>query len=78
MHLRVQSAEEDKITYDSAVSATFLQPQRGTENDNEPVLIPIEYIGWVEEILELNYIGHYVIVLLCSWMKAYQRDRMQL
>ena len=24
----------------------------------------------VEEILELNYTNHYVIVLLCSWIKA--------
>jgi hypothetical protein len=33
MHLRVRSAEEDKIMADSAIAATFLQPQWGTEND---------------------------------------------
>ena len=26
MHLRVHNAEEDKVTYDSTVAATFLQP----------------------------------------------------
>jgi hypothetical protein len=70
MHLRVRSAEEDKITCDSAVAATFLQPMRGTKNEDQPTLIPMEYIGWVDEIIALNYGGHYVIVLLCSWAKA--------
>jgi hypothetical protein len=32
MHLRVRNAEKDKVTCDSAIAATFLQPQRGMEN----------------------------------------------
>jgi hypothetical protein len=55
-----------KTTSDSSIAATFLQPRRGTENDLHPTLIPVEYLGWIEEILELNYGGHCVIVLLCS------------
>jgi hypothetical protein len=75
MHLRVQSAEGDKITYDSSVATTFLQLERGTESTMQPTMIPIEYIGWIEEILELNYGGHCVIVLLCTWIKAISEGR---
>jgi hypothetical protein len=28
----------------------------------------VEYIGWMEEILELNYRSHCCIVVLCSWI----------
>jgi hypothetical protein len=70
MHIRVRSAEEEKNTSDSSVAATFMQPRRGTENDAIPSLVPVEYVGWVEEIVELNYGGHCVIVLVCLWMKA--------
>jgi hypothetical protein len=30
----------------------------------------LEYIGWVEEILELNYKVLKIVVLLCNWVKA--------
>jgi hypothetical protein len=66
IHLRVCSVEYDKNTSDSSVAATFLQPRRGTENEVEPILIPVEYIGWIEEILELDNGGHCIIVLLYS------------
>jgi hypothetical protein len=70
MHLRVRSAEQDKNTYDSTVAATFLRPSGRPENEVNLTMIPVEYIGWIEEILELNYGGHCTIILLCSWMKA--------
>jgi hypothetical protein len=30
----------------------------------------VDYVGWLDEILELDYRGHCVIVLLCSWIKS--------
>jgi hypothetical protein len=66
MHLRVRSVEDDKITCDSSVAATFLRPEQGTESAMQPTMILVEHIGWIEEILELNYEGHCMIVLLCS------------
>jgi hypothetical protein len=70
MHLRIRSAEEDKRTCDSSIAASFLQPLRGTESSDDTVVVPVEYIGWIDEILELNYGGHCIIVLLCSRVKA--------
>jgi hypothetical protein len=30
----------------------------------------MKYVGWIEEILELDYKSHCCIVLLCSWIPA--------
>jgi hypothetical protein len=34
----------------------------------------MEYVGWIEETLELNYRMHCVIVLLCLWVFAKLED----
>jgi hypothetical protein len=52
-------------TCDSSVAATFLRPCRSGVQDRNPVLASIEYVGNVEEILEVNYGGLFVTVLVC-------------
>lgn len=64
-HLRVRSAETELRTCDSGVAATFLRPCRSGVRDRNPVLARIEYVGNVEEILEVNYGGLFVTVLAC-------------
>jgi hypothetical protein len=39
-------------------------------NDQKPILAKLEYVGWVEEILELNYGVLNTMVLLCNWVKT--------
>lgn len=34
------------------------------------MIADVEYVGHVEEIVELNYSGFCVVVLMCSWVKA--------
>jgi hypothetical protein len=34
------------------------------------VLAKLECVGWIEEILELNYGVLNVVVLLCDWVKV--------
>jgi hypothetical protein len=43
--------------------------------DSEDEVDTFEYVGWVEEILELNYRSHYCIVLVCSWIPRAQNIR---
>ena len=38
--------------------------------DRNHVVADVEYVGELHEIVEVNYGGLYVIVHLCSWMKA--------
>jgi hypothetical protein len=74
MHLRIRTAEEEKITCDSAVASAVWKRSRSTDTNAGGQLDKMEYVGWVEEILELNYRTHCVIVLLCSWVSANLED----
>ena len=71
MHLRCRTTELAKQTTDSGVAATFLQSLSwGMLNSNEDIYTNIEYVGFIEEILELDYGRHCVVVLVYSWVKA--------
>ena len=72
-HLRVASVETHLKTCDSGVAATFRRPCRASLRDRNPVMAEVEYVGQIHEIVELNYGGLCVIVLLCSWIKANYR-----
>ncbi len=62
--IHVSSVEEHLTTFDSGVVATFEQECRLGTNDWRPILAKLEYVGWVEEILELNYGVLKIVVLL--------------
>ena len=69
MHIRVHDAEDDKLTSDSGVAASVWRRQREPEL-GRTFLSGKWYVGWVEEIIELNYRSHCVAVLACSWIPA--------
>jgi hypothetical protein len=66
----VLSVEEHPTTSDCGVVATFEQECMLGWNDQRPIVAKLEYVGWVEEILKLNYGMLNNIVLLCNWVKA--------
>jgi hypothetical protein len=71
MHLRCRTAELAGQTADNGVAATFLQSSLwGMLDSNEDTDTNVEYVGFIEEILELDYGRHCVVVLVCSWVKA--------
>jgi hypothetical protein len=69
-HLRVASEKSHLSTFDSRVIATFEQECRSHSNDRNPFMASLEYVGWIEEILELDYGRFQTIVLLCNWVVA--------
>ena len=69
-HVRVRSAQAQLTTMDSGVAATFRQLCRSGVKDTNPKSADLEYVGWVEEILSVDY-GHFeVVVLYCNWVVA--------
>lgn len=83
MHLRVRSAEEGLVTRDSCVVASFTRQLRWGLCNGLPIERTDEYVGYLEEILELDYRNHCTTVLVCDWVKRtadvhfphVQRDR---
>lgn len=69
-HYRVLSSERPLRTCDSGVAATFKQVCRNGRRDNNQVNADVEYVGHIEEILELNYRRHCLVVLVCDFVRA--------
>jgi hypothetical protein len=69
-HLRVANAKHHLLIVDSGVVTTFEQECHSRSNDRKLVLASLEYVGWIEEILELDYGRFQTIVLLCNWVVA--------
>jgi hypothetical protein len=70
MHLRVRSSEGGLVTRDSCVVAAFTQQLRWGICNGKPIERIAEHVGFIEEILELDYRNHCTTVLLCEWVKA--------
>ena len=71
--LRVRSAELNLKTCDSGIAATFVRPCRFGLRDRNPVMAALEYVGHLEEIIELDYIEFRQTVLIGTWVKANYR-----
>ena len=69
-HYRVLSSELPLKTCDNGVAATFKQVCRNGRRDSNQVTADVEYVGHIEEILELNYRRHCLVVLVCDFVKA--------
>ena len=69
-HYRVASSERPLKTCDSGVATTFRQICRNNTRDGNQVNADVEYVGHIEEILELNYRRHCLVVLVCDFVKA--------
>jgi hypothetical protein len=68
MNMRIKSAEEEKVTCDSGVTSAVWRRSRGHAGTRSGYLETAEYVGWIKEILEVDYRNHCCIVLVCSWI----------
>ncbi len=50
--------------------ATFQQEYLFHLNDQNLTMTSFKYIGWIKEILELDYGQFQTIMLLCNWVVA--------
>jgi hypothetical protein len=70
----VANAEKHLSTVDSRVVMKFEQKCHFHSNDPNPIMVSIEYVGWIKKILKLNYGRFQTILLLCNWVVAnYER-----
>jgi hypothetical protein len=69
-HIRVRGAKADLSTCDSGVAAIFLQLCRSSSSDKNMRMANLEYVGWVEEIISVDYEKFEVVVLYCTWAQA--------
>ena len=73
-HIKVRGAEADLSTCDSGVATTFLQSYRSSNSDKNMRTAILEYVGWVEEIINVDYGKFEVVVLYCTWARTNRSD----
>ena len=56
-------------------SSFFKRPCRSGRRDQNASHATVEYIGQIQEIVELDYGRHCTVVLICDWVKANYRGR---
>jgi hypothetical protein len=72
-HIRVRRAEADLNTCDSGIAAMFSQDYRASVTNRNMRSANLEYIGWVEEIIGIDYGKFELLVLYFTWVKANMR-----
>ena len=70
MHLRERSSEGGLVIRDSCVVAAFIEQLRWGIRNGSPIERTTEHVGYIQEILELDYRNHCTMVLLCEWVRA--------
>jgi hypothetical protein len=65
-HLQVANVKKQFSIANSRVAITFKQECCSHSNDPNPIMASIEYIGWIEKNLELNYGLFQTIVFFCN------------
>lgn len=70
MHLRVRGAETRLVTRDSCVVASFTRQLCWEVTNGRPIERTDDYVGYIEEILELDYRNHCTTLLVCDWVKG--------
>ncbi len=69
IHFKVANIEKHLTRNDNGVVVVFEQECILGPNDENPFFAKLEYVGWVEVILELNYGVLKMVVLFCNWVK---------
>jgi hypothetical protein len=68
-HIHVCSAEKHLTTNDNCVVDIFEQECISRPNDLKPIFVNLEYVRWVDKILELNSNVLNIVVLFNNWVK---------
>ena len=66
----VHSAEGILTTVNSGVDAAFFQHCCSSVHARNLKGANLEYVGWVEEILAVDYSRYELVVLYCNWVMA--------
>jgi hypothetical protein len=67
-HIRVHSAKETLPMVNSSVATTFFQHCHSSVCDINLKATNLEYVGWGEEILAVDYDRYEMVALYCNWV----------
>ncbi len=69
-HICLKKIKTNLVIVHFRIVPTFITMCKSSGQVNNPIKVELEYVEWVEEILELDYGTTCVIVLFCNGVKA--------
>ena len=60
----------DLFTCNNGVATMFLQSCRASNSNKNMRITNLEYVGWVEEIISVDYGKFKFVVLYCTWAQT--------
>ena len=69
-HIQVRIAKGNLNTCDNDVATTSSQSCRASSSDRNLSTVHLEYFGWMEEIIAMDYSKIKLYVLYCLWIQV--------
>jgi len=74
-HYRVEIVDVKIRTFDCGVMVDFKQSSRASSKDKNIVEGNLQYVGKIQEIIELDYRSFKCCIFKCKWYEAFERTR---
>jgi len=74
-HYRVERVDEKRRSFDCGVMVDFKQPSRASSKDKNVIEGNLQYIGKIQEIIELDYRSFKCSIFKRKWYESFDRTQ---
>ena len=74
-HYYVESVDVKRRSFDCGVMVDFKQSSRASSKDKNVIEGNLQYVGKIQEIIELDYRSFKCSIFKCKWYEAFNRTK---
>jgi hypothetical protein len=74
-HYRVESVDVKRRSFDCGIMVDFKQSSRASSKDKNIIEGNLQYVGKIQEIIELDYRSFKCCIFKCRWYEAFERTQ---
>ena len=74
-HYRVERVDAKRRSFDCGVMVDFKQSSRASSKDKNVIEGNLQYVGKIQEIIELDYHSFKCCIFNCKWYEAFNMTR---
>ena len=74
-HYRVERVDVKRQYFDCGIMVDFKQSIRASSKDKNIIKVSLQYVGKIQEIIELDYRSFKCHSFKCKWYEAFERTR---
>lgn len=77
-HFRIKKKDSNRMTFDYGVMLDFDQASRASTKDTNLIEGKIQYVGKIQEILQLDFRSFKCVLFKCKWFEGFVNRRKML